>query len=188
MSDTIDYVGQIHPWLTRHAALSDRHAASLAQYMDDGEDVPVSLLPAYDETRFDNTIEADEFLDALIAFLRELVGPPLPGTAHTLTFAGPERHDGEKPYSFVVNGADLPDAGRTLLTLPSFREWFAEQGTYDDGTGPDVLYIAKESHPGLPAYGYFNDFRREQAAQLAAESGVPRDVPALPPAPLALLG
>ncbi|MFJ4342633.1 hypothetical protein [Streptomyces sp. NPDC088915] len=190
MNDTIDYIGQIHPWLTRHAELNDRHAARLAAYQDDGGEVSASDLSAYDEARYDTTIEARDFLDELTAFLRELVGPPLPGTAFTLTFAGPERHDGEAPYSFVVNGSDLPDAGRTLLHLPFFREWFTEQAGWHDDTPPDVLYLADESHPGIPEHGAFNDLRREQAGHLAAaEPPAPGNAPALPPAPpLALLG
>ncbi|MEU7229001.1 hypothetical protein [Streptomyces chrestomyceticus] len=186
-SGPVDYVGQIHPWLTRYAELSARHTAQLDQYRD-GDDVPEHHMPAYDEARKDNAIKADAFLDSLAEFLHELVGPPLPGTAFTLTFAGPERHDGEAPYLWVVNGSDLPDAGRTLLSLPSFREWLAEQGTYDHGSPPDVQYVADQSHPGL-TYGYFNDLRREQAAQQdAPEPTAPGGAPALPPAPpLALL-
>ncbi|WP_030372409.1 hypothetical protein [Streptomyces rimosus] len=180
-NDTIDLIGEIHPWLARYDALAARHAANLAPYLNEDGDVLDSEYPRYDEKRFDNLTEADEFLDSLAACLRELVGPPVPGNAFTLTFAGPERHDGEKPYAFVVNGSDLPDAGRTLLHLPSFREWFAEQAGWDD-TPPDVLYLAEESHPGIPEYGYFNDLRREQAA--SPECG---SAPELPPVPQLLL-
>ncbi|MFD7764134.1 hypothetical protein [Streptomyces microflavus] len=186
MTTQLDYVSELHPWLTRYAAMDARHTERLAPYVDADGEPAEEHYDRYDEHRFDNHIEADEFLDRLMAHVLELVGPPLPGATHTLTFAGPKRHDGEKPYSWVVNGSDLSDAGRTLLTLPSFRAWFAEQGTYDDGSPPDVLYVAKESHPGLPAYGYFNDLRREQAAQQAAPEALPfRDVPA---PLLALLG
>ncbi|MER7761544.1 hypothetical protein [Streptomyces sp. NPDC097619] len=148
-----DYIGQIHPWITR-----------------------------YDEHRTDNSIDTDLFLEDLVAHLRGLVGPPLPGTAFTLTFAG---HDGEKSYHWVVNGSDLRDAGRTLLRLPSFRQWYAELGPHDDGTTPSVAYVGAHSHRGLPAHDFFNDLRREQADTPAA----PGDAPVLPPVPpLALLG
>lgn len=189
MSDVIDYIGLLHPWLTRYAELSGGHAARLAAYQDDGGKVCVGDLPAYDEARYDTAIEARDFLAELAAFLHELVGPPLPGIAFTLTFAGPGRHDGEKPDSFVVNGTDLSDAGRTLLALPSFREWFAEQAGWDDATPPDVLYLADESHPGIPEYGSFSDLRREQTEHLTATpSPASGSTPALPAPPPALLG
>lgn len=100
--------------------------------------------------------------------LKDLVGPPLPGRTFTLTYAGPERHDGEAPYSFVVNGEDLDDARRNLSALPFFVEWLEEQRPWDSTDDPDVVFLdhAAYSHSGLPSVGY-NDLRREQAACLA---------------------
>ncbi|MEU0857477.1 hypothetical protein ABZ352_18840 [Streptomyces griseofuscus] len=183
MSDTTDLIGEIHPWLTRYDALAAQHAANLAPFRNEDGDVLDGEYPRYDERRFDNWEEADEFLDSLAARLRELVGPPVPGDTFTLTFAGPERHDGEKPYSFVVNGSDLDDARRTLLHLPFFQNWLCEQIPWeaDEGDALDVLFVADQSHPGIPEWGAYNDLRREQAAHLAAAP--PDTFPALSPAP-----
>jgi hypothetical protein len=183
MSDSIDFIGEMHSWLARYEVMAAKHIVNLDPYRDEDGDVIDGAYGRYDEQRFDNTIEADEFLGALAAHLRELVGPPVPGTTFTLTFAGPERHDGEKPYSFVVNGTDLDDARRTALNLPSFENWLYEQIPWETDAVEelDVLFIAAQSHPGIPAWGAYNDLRREQAAFLADESAQESDIPALPP-------
>lgn len=183
MSDTIDFIGEIHACLTRYYEMADRHAASLAQYQGP-EDIEPHDPAGYYEQRFTNTIEADEFLDGLAKHLRDLAGPPVPGQVFTLTFAGPERHDGEKPYSFVVCGTDLDDARRTLPSLPSWKDWYEEQrGWCDpDDQEPHVLFVADQSHPGIPEWGVYNDLRREQATALAlaANAGTPPVAAAAP--------
>ncbi|MEV0487296.1 hypothetical protein AB0I69_42690 [Streptomyces sp. NPDC050508] len=173
MDQPTDFIGEIHTWLVKYQVLAARHAEALAPYLTEDGEPDVRKYGQYDEQRFDNTIEADNFLDSLVLHLHDLAGPPVPGDTFTLTFAGPERHDGEQPYAFVLNGADIDDARRQLLDLPFFREWFAEQAGWDD-TPPDVLYVADQSHPGLPEWGAYNDLRREQAA------AVPAEIPALP--------
>ncbi|MEV1040512.1 hypothetical protein AB0J01_28260 [Streptomyces sp. NPDC050204] len=192
MTGPTDFIGELHTQLAQYAAMVDRHAERLAPYEGKDGEPEESLFDRYADQRSKNTTEAEAFLADLALRLHELAGPPVPGTPFTLTFAGPERHDGEQPYSFVVNGSDLNDAGSTLLHLPFFREWFTEQAGWDDGTPPDVLYIADESHPGLPEWGAYNDLRREQAAFLAAAeqpAPAPGSAPTLPPTPpLALLG
>ncbi|MEV0437752.1 hypothetical protein AB0I84_00960 [Streptomyces spectabilis] len=167
MNNTIDFVGEIHTWLAKYNEMAARHHHVLAPYMTPDGDVDERQYGRYDETRFDNSLEADDFLDNLVGHLEALAGPPVPGQTFTLTFAGPERHDGEKPYSFVVNGSDLDDARRALITLPSWREWYEEQRPWDGEAdeAADVLFVADESHPGIPEYGYFNDLRREQAVE-----------------------
>lgn len=171
MSDTIDFIGAIHPWLARYDAMTARHAANLAPFRDEDGNVLDDEYPRHDERRSDNTIEADGFLDSLAARLRELAGPPVPGETFTLAFAGTERHDGGDPSVFVVNGADLDDARSALLDLASFQTWLREQtpwGTKEEGNGFDVLFVADQSHPGIPGHGTYDDLRREQAAHLAA--------------------
>ncbi|PRH75689.1 hypothetical protein C6N75_29625, partial [Streptomyces solincola] len=64
---------------------------------------------------------------------------------------------------------------RTLVTLPFWREWYEEQRGWNDpeDQAPDVLFIADQSHPGIPEWGAYNDLRREQAAALAAAPEAP---------------
>lgn len=179
MSDTIDFIGEIHTWLARHDRVTATHDERLSEFQNDEE------RKGYSDTRFANALESDDFLDRLIAHLRELAGPPVPGAPFTLTWAGPERHDGEKPYSFIVCGADLDDARRTLATLPFWRQWHEEQRGWDDpdDQAPDVLFVADKSHPGIPEWGAYTDLRREQAAALAETDEAPAVAAA---APLAL--
>jgi hypothetical protein len=65
--------------------------------------------------------------------------PPLP--VHTVSIAGPERHDGEKPYTYVLHAADLEQA-RTLALAYHCAEVEHE---LDPATGapktPDVIVV-----------------------------------------------
>ncbi|GLF98212.1 hypothetical protein [Streptomyces yaizuensis] len=182
MPETIDFIGEIHPLITQFREMSDRHRRDADQYRDSNGAEPT------DDQRCDSALiaharEAAELLDTVMERLSELCGPPLPGHAHTLTFAGPERHDGEAPYLFVVNGQDLPDARRNLGALPSFREWFEEQRAWDEpGSDPDVVFLSApaDSRPGLPNSGFYNELRREQAVLWDAESVAPELAARLP--------
>ncbi|MGW2657031.1 hypothetical protein ACWC1D_25665 [Streptomyces sp. NPDC001478] len=160
MTDTTDFIGEIHTWLARYDRLTATHTERLSEFENDEE------REGYADARFTNALESEDFLDRLAAHLRELVGPPVPGTPFTLTWAGPERHDGGKPHSFVVCGNDLDDARRTLVTLPFWRQWHEKQRGWNDpdGQAPDALFIADASHPGIPALAAYTDLRREQAA------------------------
>ncbi|MEU6632898.1 hypothetical protein ABZ905_32130 [Streptomyces parvus] len=175
-----DYVGQIGPWLARYDTLTATHAHRLSEFEGD------ETREGYGDTRFSNSLEAEGFLAQLATHLRTLVGEPPPGTAHTLSFAGVNRHDGEGEFYFVANGTDLRDAARTLLTLPGFHYWISEQATYlpdderDDSAPVDVLYLPDKSHPGVTGFPH-DDLRSEEAAPVFA----PGNVPALP---LSILG
>ncbi|AWI32635.1 hypothetical protein [Streptomyces tirandamycinicus] len=172
MSDTIDYVGYVHGLVRRYRDMDACHTESLAPYLGADGDADPRRYADYDETRATNALQAAEFLAELVGELVALCGEPVPGEAFTLTFAGLERHDGEKPYGFVVCARDLDDARRTLTGLPSFREWFEGQRPLGapDGQAPDVLFVADESHPGIPAWGAYSDLRREQAAAASASA------------------
>ncbi|MCY0924479.1 hypothetical protein OS965_41490 [Streptomyces sp. H27-G5] len=186
MPETIDYVGELHPLITDYRTLASRHEARLAPLFTAEGEVPEENRREYDEARFDQSLEAAELLATVIEHLTTLCGHPLPGRSHTLTFAGPERHDGEAPYVFVVNGNNLEDARRNLGALPSFREWYEEQRAWDDSDdAPDVLFLTSphESHSGIPGAGYFSDLRREQGTLWeagAAVSALEASIPALP--------
>ncbi|WP_372412627.1 hypothetical protein [Streptomyces luteireticuli] len=176
MSDTIDYLAEVHLLIRARQEMKARQDEFLAGFKDaDGVVIP-ALQDAWAEIRTDCLMDTERHLDALIARLTELFGPPLPGHAFSLTFAGPERYDGEAPYTWVVNGDDLDSARRNLAALPSFREWFEEQASWDEpDEDPDVLFRSetKYSHPGIPDVGCYNDLRREQAAALDTQTARP---------------
>ncbi|NGO67869.1 DUF6884 domain-containing protein [Streptomyces boncukensis] len=79
----------------------------------------------------------------------------------TVTVAGPERHDGEKPYTYLVKEYS------TALAWAKVLAWFmVEQET------PDAHVVASESFEGVPepGCGYFwTDLRPEFARQEALD-------------------
>jgi hypothetical protein len=166
----VDYIGRIHGLITEFHTMDSRHAATLAEHAA-GTDLSQSA--RYDEQRTTIAFEARDHLRKLADALIELAGPPVPGEPFTLTWAGRGRHEGCEPYCFVVCGSDLDDARRTLARLPLWRQWYEEQRPSDD-QAPDVLFLADESHPGIPEWGTYNDLRREQAA---ASAGAPAAAP-----------
>jgi len=173
---TTDLIGALHPLLADYRALRDRHGRTLAPYRDQDGDVAERGLRDYDEERTTTALEAAEALDGLLDRLTDLVGPPLPGTPHTLTYAGWERYDGEAPYSFVVCAENLEAARRILVTLPSYRHWYDEQRD-GEGEPADVLYRPNLSHAGVPNAHWW-ELRREQADQQAALDADARDAAA----------
>ncbi|MEU6351119.1 hypothetical protein ABZ896_17565 [Streptomyces sp. NPDC047072] len=82
----------------------------------------------------------------------------------TVTVAGPERYDGEKPYTYVVRDHTTEGAWIQALT------WHMRTNET-----LDAHVVASESHAGLPPSdaGYFwNDLRpEEQLAAVPAPSG-----------------
>ncbi|MEU7863470.1 hypothetical protein [Nonomuraea sp. NPDC049141] len=76
---------------------------------------------------------------------------------YTVTIAGPERFDGEKPHTWVVNAADIYEAaGKALREHCEAQEQSIE----------DIKIIGAESFEGVPApdCGYnWNDMRKETA-------------------------
>ncbi|MER0476960.1 hypothetical protein ABR737_01075 [Streptomyces sp. Edi2] len=173
MTETIDFIGEIHPLIAQFREMTTRHQSRLAAYLDTGGEVIDEHRQEFEEAAMDQDDEAYGQLITVMQRLTELCGSPLPGRAHTLTFAGPERHDGEAPYLFVVNGDDLTDARRNLGSLPFFHEWYEQQRSWDEPEeDPDVVFLSgpQHSHPGIPDGGYYNDLRREQAVLWDAES------------------
>ncbi|MEJ8640012.1 hypothetical protein [Streptomyces sp. MS2.AVA.5] len=169
---TIDFIGEIHPLIAHFRAMTTRHQSEQARRTPDGTD-PRADQPRGEDARIEHDRECAEQLTAVMERLLQLCGPPLPGHAHTLTFAGPERHDGEAPYAFVVNGESITDARLSLGALPGFCQWYDEQRSWNEPEAdPDVVFLADESdsHCGLPAAGFYNDLRREQAAMREAET------------------
>lgn len=78
---------------------------------------------------------------------------------YTITISGREREDGEKPYTWVAEGADLQKASDFAL---AFHAWEQEED-------PDNLII-EEAFEGLPDAncGYWwNDLRGESIPSLA---------------------
>ncbi|MFE2640124.1 hypothetical protein ACFXKF_36170 [Streptomyces scopuliridis] len=186
MATTIDFIGEIHKLIALFQEQAARHEAVLERYYDSndvwipskytdrGEQVPYEY-EDYKEDLDAEAYDARNMLEEVMDRLRELAGPPVAGQVFTLTVAGSERHDGEAPYLFVVSGEDIGDARRRLETLPFFREWCEEQRPWDEpDADPDIEFLdeARDSHPGLPAAGAYNDLRREQAVLAEAENVV----------------
>ncbi|MFJ1662311.1 hypothetical protein [Streptomyces anthocyanicus] len=190
MATPTDFIGEIHKLISsyqeqaaRHQAVLDRYYDSNGswiptQYTDRGEQVPTEF-EGYKEDLDDEAYDGLELLDKVMGRLLELAGPPLPGQAFTLTYAGPERHDGEAPYSFVVNGADIADARRRLELLPFFRQWREEQRDLDDPESePDVEFLDADHHSHAGLFCPYNDLRHEQSAP--PESDDAEGTPAVP--------
>ncbi|MFD5161829.1 hypothetical protein ACFWMJ_27755 [Streptomyces hawaiiensis] len=112
----------------------------------------------------------------MLECLAYLLGPPTP-RAFTLTIAGPERHDGQAPTSFVVNAANLDDAARVLAGLPSWHEWYRDSVARAE-EGADVVYMPEQSHAGTPSSGHFVDVRGEHSPRPS-----PANATAPPPPP-----
>jgi hypothetical protein len=71
-------------------------------------------------------------------------------TDWTVTTAGPERHDGEAPYVWVVTAPDAIAAGREALHTHSWQE-----------DTNDVEIISIRRGLPLPEDGHWNDCRQE---------------------------
>ncbi|WP_194923170.1 DUF7715 family protein [Catenulispora pinisilvae] len=83
----------------------------------------------------------------------------------TVTVAGPERHDGEAPYTYVVHAADELTARALVLAyhaashelrMAEFRI-DTERGPvwrfgYDPALRPDVVFVPRHSFPNTPAW------------------------------------
>lgn len=177
-------ISELHALLAEHRDLTDRHQATLAQYRILDGDVIEDKYAEYDDARITTAIEASDRLDSLLTRLTQLVGPP-PRRTYTLTFAGHERHDGDRPYSFALYAHDLQEALSVVQDLPSFRQWRDEE-THDGpvDSEPAIVLVAEQSHPGLRAPGEYIDLRPEQAAASAPGTPSPQPAPAsTPPAP-----
>ncbi|MGW2046219.1 hypothetical protein ACWCPF_13695 [Streptomyces sp. NPDC001858] len=181
-------IRELHGLLATCQDLAARHKAALDQYRDPDGTVRENAYAAYEDARTVTAIEAGDQLDTLVTQLTELVGPPPPRT-FTLAFAGRERHDGEQPTSFAVHAASLHQARRVIEQLPGFRQWSRDDAPdANEGVTPDIVFLPRQSHPGLRAGGEYVDLRPEQTLSAPASTGHP--VPAVipPPATASLRG
>ncbi|MFF0448036.1 hypothetical protein ACFYT4_16775 [Streptomyces sp. NPDC004609] len=161
--------------------MNRRHQERLDEYRVDG-DVIDGEYGAYDEARWETTIEASDRLDRLVDELQQLITPGAPGP-FTVAVSGRERHDGEKPHLFVVNSHGLEAAYAALVRLPTYREWLTDiSASACSDKEPVVVVVLEASHPGLPALGEFHDLRREQAHAIPIAPSVTSA--ALPPLPI----
>lgn len=74
----------------------------------------------------------------------------------TVTVAGPERHEGHKPYTYVIDAESMEAAKAAVLAHQMAEEAETTQ------TG-DVVIVDRESFPGEPPNpcGYWwNDLRK----------------------------
>ncbi|MGW6454380.1 hypothetical protein ACWF94_00375 [Streptomyces sp. NPDC055078] len=159
-----------------------RHQAQLGEHRTPDGEVFEDRYPQYEEARLDTAIEASDTLDLIRNRLEQLVSAPIPGP-FTIALNGLERHDGERPSLWVVNGTDLASARQNLTRLPSFRQWLEDtRAPGDPADRSDVVFIPEESHPGTPPLGSYTDLRHEQnparTAASAPHTGLPTPRPA----------
>ncbi|WP_331750877.1 hypothetical protein OG215_36685 (plasmid) [Streptomyces globisporus] len=174
MDTPTDFIGEIHRLITVYQEQSARHHAATKQYyngngalvpalfIEHGWEIP-SWYANYQEDLDREAYDGLALLRTVMGRLLELAGPPVPGQAFTLTYAGPERHDGEAPYAFVVNGADIADARRRLELLPFFRQW-CEERREDTESEPDVEFLDEDHHSHAGLFCPYIDLRHEQSA------------------------
>ncbi|MDF3147079.1 MULTISPECIES: hypothetical protein [unclassified Streptomyces] len=173
LTDHTHLIQELHALLASCQDLAARHQATLEPYRDEDGSVRDDAYVDYDEARTTTAIEASDHLDTVVAQLIRLVGPPALQT-FTLTFAGRERHDGERPTSFAVHATGLDEARRVIETLPGFRQWREANASDSPAiTGPDLLFLPEQSHPGLRAPGEYADLRPEQPPAVPAATNRP---------------
>ncbi|ELS55868.1 hypothetical protein [Streptomyces viridochromogenes] len=168
-ADHARLVHALHGLLASCQDLADRHQAVLDRYRDADGYVIDDADTDYQDARITTAIEASDHLDTVIEQLTRLVGQAPPGT-FTLTFAGRERHDGERPTSFAIQAASLHEARRVIEQLPGFQQW-CQDNAADGAPGsaaPDVVFVRQQSHPGLRPPGEYVDLRPEQAPSAPA--------------------
>ncbi|PKV84300.1 hypothetical protein [Streptomyces sp. TLI_146] len=160
--------------------LQRRHQQRLDAHRTMGEEVIEEQYAAYDDARLETALEASDTLDTLVAQLEVLVADP-PRRAFTLALRGPGADEGQLPWLFVVNGADLDDAYQKLSQLPSFQQWLDDVRSPGTSRHGEEDLVAGQSHPGVRGPGTYIDLRREQARVLARRARACG--PLLPPAP-----
>lgn len=131
----------------RDAVNAERGALGYAKHPDITEDLYL-LCETY-------LADYEQNGGSLVSFDREIAEhsdirlPVLP--VFTVTVAGPERHDGEKPYTYVLRAADLPQARALALEhhideneldvdrdsgAPRDPDAFVVEGAWDTFPGP----------------------------------------------------
>ncbi|WP_416986861.1 hypothetical protein [Streptomyces sp. T028] len=172
INDDARLIHALHGLLAACQDLAARHQAALDQYRDLDGYVREDAYADYEDARIVTAIEASDHLDTVVAQLIRLVGPPPPRT-FTLTFAGRERHDGERPTSFALRATDLHEARCVIEQIPGFQQWCQDNAPDDapGSAGPDVVFLSDQSHPGLRAPGEYVDLRPEQASSAPAATG-----------------
>lgn len=94
--------------------------------------------------------------------------------AFTIATSGSERHDGEKPYWWVVDAPDLPAA--KAMGLAHHHQMVNDDTPPDDQWyDGDLIVVDEQCHAGIPdcppdTMGYvWNDLRGEESDRLLAE-------------------
>jgi hypothetical protein len=135
----------------RDAVNAERDAHGYAKHPDIAEDLYLlceSWLADY-EPQDGGTLVS---FDREIADHTDISLPVLP--VFTVTVAGPERHDGEKPYTYVLHAADLPQARALALAHHIAENELDVDRDSDAPSDPDVLVIEGQwdTFPGPPPW------------------------------------
>jgi hypothetical protein len=168
ISDPSHLIRELHDVLDSCHHLAARHQELLDQYRDADGFVLPDRQADYDEVRIDLAIEASDHLDTVVQHLADLVAGE-PGRTFTVTLAGPERVDGERPTSFAVRAVDLDDARRVLAGLPGFQQWYRDHAA--GAPNSRLVFLPDDSHPSLRAPGQYIDLRPEQTASAVSGAG-----------------
>lgn len=93
-----------------------------------------------------------------------LIGPAS-APVFTVTVAGPERHDGEAPYTYVVHADDEPAARALVLAYHAASQELrmtevridTDHGPvwhfgFDPAARPNVVHVPRDCFPGAPAW------------------------------------
>ena len=135
----------------REAVNAERGSLGDAKHPDITEDLDLlceSWLADYEQENVGDLVS----FDREISHHTDISVPGLP--EHTVSIAGPERHDGEKPYTYVLHAPDL-DAARALALAYHCAEVEHE---LDPATGapktPDVIVVegAWDTFTGAPTW------------------------------------
>jgi hypothetical protein len=134
----------------RNAVNAARDALGYAKHPDIAEDLYLlceSWLADYEQNG-----------GSLVSFDREIAEhtdislPALP--VFTVTIAGPERHDGEKPYTYVLHAADLPHACTLALAHHVAENELDVDRDSDAARDPDAFVVEGQwdTFPGPPPW------------------------------------
>ena len=93
--------------------------------------------------------------------MREDCLPPEQSPVFTVTVSGPERHDGEAGYTYVLHAADAAEARRLAMDYHAASQELRDVARHTD-TGltwepdatvrPDLVFVSDQSFPGEPGW------------------------------------
>ena len=87
------------------------------------------------------------------------MGKAIQQMVFTVTIAGGERHDGEQPYTFVVNAASADEAWKKVRDQFIREQNYADPNEVDDEDADVVRVSVETGVPSAKCGYYWNDIR-----------------------------